>query len=264
MKNFTFKTTTFFCFVSLAFVLSSCEKTNFKFNNKLVGSITHVLWEDEHGVVTEVISYEYDNKNRIKKSDFMGDLVAHIYPDDNTIIFNSENDTSAIYLNDDGTVKESWQNLYSYKNGYLKTETSSYSPEYLATYNWENGKLKSVSGWATITYEYGTISNKPCSIDLFWIISNTVGTGRFDHMPNWILNNAGRFGKVPDKLISSCTYKRENPNPGELNYTIEQVFTYETDSDGYITKVYAKIKYNNELWYDGLLYEINYLGTFIK
>ena len=257
MRKFILRFTTVFC----ALMLVSCEQTpDFTINGKQVGSITHTFWDDVFwaGTETETVSYEYDNKNRIKKCDFIDHLLDFIYSDENTINIDFGNDIDTIYLNNDGTIKEAWQKLYSYKNGYLKTETSSYSQEYLATYNWENGNLKSIvvkflsgkfSGVTyTTTYEYSTISNKPCSIDLFWIISMG-GIVRFDHMLDFLLHNAGRFGKVPDKLISSYTITST-----ENNYTVN--FTYETDFEGYVTKIYGSIGGAASK----LLYEIEYLN----
>jgi len=94
--------------------------------------------------------------------------------------------------------------------------------------------------------EYETVNNKTCSVDLFWVtISFFTSTGRtfHSHIEDVFFHNAGRLGKVPDKHISSIS-------TASNNYS----FTYETDTEGYVTKIYISKNGGTSK----LLYEIEY------
>ena len=248
MRKITFKIATLCCI----FLFAACEQTSFTINGKLVSRI-NLVYEGGRDNAT----YEYDNKNRITKLKYLDEYIIAFplswnygYPNNKKIIIELDNYKDTINLNKDGTIKGTDVSGFTYENGYLKTGTRQdiiNNYYYNSNYNWENGKLNEIIENQTrdnnfyiytFTYEYGNINNKPCSIDLFWlVVSESYG------------HNAGRHGKVPDKLISSYTVV--STKNGNHVKTTNYAFTYETDTEGYITKIYRSIDGKpSELWFE--------------
>ena len=121
----------------------------------------------------------------------------------------------------------------TYANGYLqKTELSSL----ILYYTWDNGNMKTVTGTSefvllpdlspqtysfTSTYEYGTTPNKPSSIEL-------VSLPLADNFPR------GWYGKSSRYLPSKSTRTIMD----ELVHV--ETYRYETDEDGYVTKIFVR------------------------
>jgi len=258
MRKITFKIATLCCI----FLFAACEQTSFTINGKLVSRIIRF---DGSSDAINIFDYEYDNQNRIKNFKYEDakaiDFFCNFnynYSKKNKIAiegYGTMTITDTINLNKDGTIKDN----YTYENGYLKTANGGLTKH---TYSWENGYIKTIfvdyrdidgeDHYETVaTFEYG-INNKPCSIDLFWLPINFPVKSYFFHIGDNFFHNAGRFGKVPDRLISSIsTVTTKN---GIQTETSNVVYTYNTDTDGYITKVYVSTNGKPSK----LLYEIEY------
>jgi len=189
-----------------------------------------------------VFEFEYDARNRIKRMSLSGFNI-HLtfrYPTANTMkIKYSFGEDITFTLNKDGSLTSFMDEVLTYKNGYLhKTEDISKDGDYIRinTLTWNNGnvensvretkKISDPSSYEliTCTYEYGTIQNKPVSVELVFgfLIAN------FGLMPY------GSFGKTTLNMPAKITRQEMG-----FSYSSVKTFRYETDKDGYVTEIYS-------------------------
>jgi len=201
----------------------------------------------EGGKVT--IDYTYDNQNRPSKINFNGNSwMSFSYPSTDKIQIGENGTTLTFTLNNDGYVIKTDVDydgsLYEYLNGYLQKEIIEGKYGSSTHFTWGNSNLLSVicEDWEgkidTTTYSYGTLPNKESNIAP-WSPPTFEDFGLFLVLPsNW-------FGKTSKNLVSSMNY---NDSWGES-------YRYETNSNGYVTKVYTtSIKSGTE----SLKFEIQY------
>jgi len=206
---------------------------------KLVSRIDD-LRKDNH----RTFEYQYDTQNRLKTIIFTdesgSETITVTYPNTNTIFISPapmyEYGNATFTLNNNGYVgliSGQYDINITYINDYLhKVEVSDYSE----TYSWNNGNMTNVlettGSW---TLEYGNILNKPCSIDLGYLFISEIAA----YMPY------GWFGKSTINLPS----KRTRPDAYVLT------FRYETDSNGYPLKIFAKSGTDSERLYFSISYQ---------
>ena len=180
---------------------------------------------------TDVFNYTYDAQNRLIGVNYNGNSIVVTYPNATTAIydagvygkkfitaiFNSEGYVAQVNLSD-GTITV----MYEYENGYLKKTTYSDKDGTTAitTHTWKDGNLVStqeVEGWDTSTYNYtyGKTLNKESN----FVFHMPTPTPSLDEESNAFMPRTW-FGKQPQYLLSN--------------------YRYETNSSGYVTKVYEQ------------------------
>ena len=216
-------------------------------------------YQDSDGVATttveQSIEYRYDAQNRIAevivtaRNSIKGN-VFYNYPAENVMIasvteppygsitYALNNDGSLISMSEGDQLKQIW----TYANGYLqKTETysvfGSIPVTNTETYTWENGNVKTSllellfssdppSKYSlNFTYEYGSLRNKPSSIDF----------GRY-----YVGVPRGWYGKSVQNILSKTTLKREDGSQDVTSYR------YETDKKGFPLKIFMQEGGNSE------------------
>ncbi|MDR0436952.1 MAG: hypothetical protein LBH22_01475 [Bacteroidales bacterium] len=182
-------------------------------NLKLVSRIDH--YSEWSGLLSN--EFQYDAQNRVIKiisTSESGEgkgTTTITYPTANTIVFHEESGSSeTLTLNGDGSIVSTFGVTYAYDNGYLQKMTNTYNGNYTITYTWQNGNIKTVVMEEpsyppyTTEYEYGTVQNKPASMDFWYIVEG-------DFMPR------GWFGKsnanLPSKIISGGDSKPSDTKP---------------------------------------------------
>ena len=216
-------------------------------NNPTVKLVSYII------INGDILNYNYDAQNRLTSAVFHNNdtLATYTYVSANTIHVVWEGKKRILTLNSDGYIIKDQTNhgdyLFEYENDYLKK--SSYNnngkEESSSNFVWENGNLISEqykdefgSVIRTETYSYGTIPYKatnisPCAMPMM----------EYD----WILPTS-YFGKrTPQYLVSSIVinsiYEYENGKSSS--------YRYETNANGYVTKVYVKEDtQEEELWYE--------------
>ena len=189
--------------------------------------------------------YHYDNQNRITSITFNGNAYMTItYPDANTIRIDVGGDFSFIFTkNNDGYVTKYgyiFNNLgitplaetFEYENGYLKKyeyESGEYSDYGYFHCVWENANLISDG---KNSYSYGTTLFKETNIAPYFNFAYIPFYGQIPIPISW-------FGKTSKNLMETLTYTE-----GEDAYISS--YTYETNAEGYVTKVFN----NGELEYE--------------
>jgi transglutaminase/protease-like cytokinesis protein 3 len=201
----------------------------------IVSSIVDV-WNEE------TITFMYDAQNRLSSVNWGGDNGTISYPSNNSIRVIMWGSEYMFTLNNDGYIVkccvegECWN--YEYENGYLKREV--YDDGGYINYTWENGNLKSrqdSDGYST-TYTYGATPYKKANIAPYSLPPSSL-LEEGDMMIYFILPEA-YFGKRSKNLLTSVS-------------TYNTKYRYQTNSDGYVTKVYSD-------WGEGeeLRFEIRY------
>jgi len=203
----------------------------------IVSSITDV-WNEE------AIYFTYDAQNRLTSVNWDGNYYTITYPSSNSIRVIMEGTEFMYTLNNDGNIVkccvegECWN--YEYENGYLKRELHD-NGDYIINYIWENGNLKSKQedGYST-TYSYGSTPYKEANIAPYSLPpSGFLEEG--DSYLNFILPKA-YFGKQSKNLVTS-----KNTN---IPYGDNATYRYQTNSDGYVTKVYTDWGWGEELRFE--------------
>ena len=227
---------------------------------RLVSSV-YYFESIESGAAT--YNYEYDSQNRISKITVTGGSQLNrgvwtvTYPSSNTIKYNNpEKYYFDLTKNSQGYVSKYEGNItgtmtkedHEYENGYLTKSTVTKEMPFVGnlitniTLTWNNGKLDvienitsgSVNHFKKFTYSYTTIPYKECSV--------TPWHQRDVFIPPYL------SGKISPNLVSSV--KEEDSVLGTTTTT----YRYETDANGYVTKVHAKINAETEY----LLYDVKY------
>jgi len=182
-------------------------------------------------------NFTYDAQNRLSSIDFGYTVVQITYPSANTLRAIFEGEEWIFTLNNDGHIvkmkyPDGNEELYEYENGYLKKTEGSIN------WIWENGNLKSVQwdggGW---TFSYNATISKETNIAPWTTPMLGVGgfyEGFYAYFPS------AYFGKSSKNLVSSVNGRG--------------TYRYETNLDGYVTKVYEKLDGSAEK----LLCEIQY------
>ena len=209
-------------------------------NVRLVKEV--VFFNDEY-----IVEYDYDAQNRITKISGVGYGGSYMstfsYPSVNTMFVHSSDGTETIMLNNDGSIRLNGEESYTYVNGYLQKEEWSWNPNSgyegdiataTRTYTWENENITkyvydlqySVTSeynrtWTGI-HEYGELPNKATSIDFGHFLLQGDGIPYPPH---------GWWGKSIAKLPTKASVMGD----GRL---VLVSYRYETDAEGYITKVY--------------------------
>jgi hypothetical protein len=216
------------------------------------GLVTYLYTSNEGGVT---YNYEYDNQNRITKVTISGGVLAGVmnttYPSANTIRYDHSSKGYYYILTkgSNGYVTGYEGNLsgfemkqtLDYVDGFLsKTTTNTGLATVVNTYTWSNGRLNTIEyaalGLAVnkTTFSYGTTPNKESSISP-WVTS---------HLGNTFTPTAF-CGKMSPNLVTSETWT----NPAK-----SVTYRYETNAEGYVTKVYT----NENSAAEALLYEVRY------
>jgi hypothetical protein len=177
------------------------------------------------------VDFVYDAQNRLSSIKYESEHIITItYPSTNTIIANDGYEEYVFTLNNDGYVvkikrSSGFEELFEYENGYLKKGTGDGGGG--ANCIWENGNLKSVqleNYGETFTYSYNTNLSKLANISSWTTPMLVIGDGGeffYHFFPS------AYFGKSSKNLVSSVSRN------GNL-----QNCRYETNTDGYVTKVY--------------------------
>ena len=195
----------------------------------------------------DTYTYTYDSQNRmttITKNN--GTAYKVTYPSANTVVYDMVNNTYTLTLNSDGRVIK-WQDngtmtqAYEYDNGYFKKHTVTAVGIVTQTdsYIWSGNNVDvrdrdALAGKSKTTFTYATTSNKTSNIAPWSVTS----------YGSWYIP-ADCWGKRTQYLVS--TEKQDNPS-------VTTTYRYETDKDGYVTKVYTKVDNGVEK----LLFEAKY------
>ncbi len=202
-------------------------------------------------------NYEYDNQNRLTKITVTGSNNNGVwnvtYPTSNTIRYVKGNDSFFFTKNSQGYVTyyeanvlgvKATQNL-EYANGYLtKTSAESMGLTINQTFVWNSGKLDAIESRSAglvidkITFTYTSRANKEGYISP-WTMSEENGNR---YCP------ASWSGKMSPNLVATKTNERFMIGTTTISYR------YDINTDGYVTKVYAKENAGAEY----LLYEVKY------
>ena len=235
-------------FVIAVFALSaaftSCDKNNDDDNkgNSDIALVSRILLYGE-------IPYDftYDAQNRLSSIDFGYTVVPITYPSANTMVAIFLEKEFVFTLNNDGNIvkmrdPDGYEYLYEYKNGYLvKATEGSWETNWI----WENENLISVP-WegGGETYTYSTILSKETNIAP-WTTPMLLICGHGDAFYTFF--PAIYFGKSSKYLVSSAIRDDD-----------QREYRYETNADGYVTKVYEpRVDDDGNTW-ENLLYEIQY------
>ena len=195
----------------------------------------------------DTYTYTYDSQNRISQiSKNNGKVYKVTYPSANTIVYDMTDNIFTLTLNSDGRVIK-WQDagtvnqVYEYDNGYFKkhTVTAAGIVTQADTYIWNGNNVDArdrveLTSKSKTTFTYTTTSNKTCNIAPWSVTS----------YGSWYIP-ADCWGKRTQYLMS--TEKQDNPST-------TTTYRYETDKDGYVTKVYTKVDNGAEK----LLFEAKY------
>jgi hypothetical protein len=213
------------------------------------------LFTSERDVSDCTYNYEYDSQNRLSKITAAGGANAGVwnvtYPTASTIRYQNGDKYQLLTKNSQGYVTNFESNnpmsitqVLEYENGYLsKTTTVAMGITTINNYTWSNGILNVIeqrmSGIVVkkSTFSYNTTANKECYISP-WVTS---------HQGNWY-SPTSFCGKMSPNLASSEA--QEMIMMGTTNIT----YRYETDAQGYVTKVHVKEGSGSE----SLLYEVRY------
>ena len=220
---------------------------------KLVSSIvpysySPITHENKPGLPTE---YQYDAQKRlIKITENVTSTISYVttftYPSANTIIRTKEWNEYTLTLNDDGSIASGididggMTYTYTYLNGYLQKGVWG---DYTNTFTWQNGNIKTFSTVymsyppSTYEYEYSTMQNKPTSIDLG--VDLTMKQGFIEEAVR------GWHGKSTANLISKMIVSGGH----------SETYRYETDSDGYVLKIFLNDGSNPEYLYRVINYQ---------
>jgi len=218
--------------------------------------------------------FDYDAQNRITKMSHRVYSINYSYPTANTIIMNIifadtpplPIEPATFRLNDDGSFAA--EEGFSYTNGYLQKivmDTKVQTEELVEdgtiiqpseihygtmniTCSWSNGNIVTMTEKSTFptvplyntdrtfTVEYGTTPNKPTSIDLayaFVVFKDFMGAVHY-----------GWLGKSTQYLPTKVMYGS--------NYVVN--YRYETNSEGYVVKIFRKEDSGNEQLYCTISY----------
>jgi len=219
---------------------------------RLVSSITQYGNNDEGEATFTRTEYSYDNLNRITEMTSIAEGITsrlfYSYPEENIMLLETSDllySSITYILNDDGSIS-SYSNgdkimeVCTYSNGFLqKKETDigfeSSQSKSIENFTWENGTITSAEVIShaqliftyTLTYEYGEIENKLCSID-FYLTD--------------FISPRGWYGKSIPYMPSKITFHSDLNGSGQSVST----YRYEIDEKGYITKIFVKLNDNNE------------------
>jgi len=190
----------------------------------------------ENEELFESFEFNYDTKNRPVeiKYQHIDAVFCYSYPTENTVVVTVGDELiDTITLNSDGGVAVP---EIVYENGGLKE----FKIGGVLNFEWKDGNIKTITYnnssneiLRTTTYEYTVTKNKQVSID-FMLFTILVYGGNIDGgvLPyKW-------YGKSTENLLSKVTSKRTDEKDVVKN------FSYETDADGYVTKIYA----DSSLW----------------
>jgi hypothetical protein len=205
---------------------------------------------DAQGRMAEIaIDYLYDAENPgIWKERYSypdaGTVVITYFGDTNYdgIIDSNDNYVETAILNESGYMVSLKGNAsdrelkFTYTEGYLTKiqaidkDTEKYY-EYIA-YKWQDGCLASWQNRDTdghegdvYTYAYNSKTlNKPCSIDLLWLITEEE------------IKPLNLLGKYSQYLPDTGAFRDENGHFDDVTTT----FRYERDGNGYVTKIFKK------------------------
>ena len=224
---------------------ASCEKDNGNDENsvqKLVKSITYMESPDYPLVTT----FEYDENGRVIRSEWIEEgfsmIIADITYKDNMIIETAPGyikyqvkEEYIHYLNDDGYVIKT-----EYKD-YWSDET--YNTTTSQTYEYENGKVTKANGDG-YSYEFQWQDNDMVKISL----GNTVKSITYSTIDNkFNINILSQFDfqtgigfdrSTKISMFGSATYSFKGTVSKHLPQIIDgEVYSYELDSDGYVTTI---------------------------
>jgi hypothetical protein len=241
--------------------ISRIDRYN-EYQQKLISSA--VTYDDQGRIAEVAIDYPYqEDPDWVRRESYS-------YPDAGTVVITYFGDTNqdGIINSDDGYVATATLN----ENGYvaslqanlLDTEsrlayTDGYLTKILTTnrytgtnfdytvYDWKDGSLASwqncdTDGWKGNLYTYAYDSktlNQPCSIDLFWLVIDE------DTNPLNLLGKSSQY--LPD--IESIQ------DEDGLYRAVLTTYRYETDGDGYVTKIFVKKKGDDT---ESLKYQLTY------
>jgi YD repeat-containing protein len=249
------------CLAAAMVLFSGCEKDNDPDNpdNPTNPTIRLVVYLYDAAEGSGTYNYEYDNQNRLTKITATGGEHAGVwtvtYPSSTTARYVNASDNMLFTKNNQGYTVKYEANVkgvkvnqdLEYTDGYLtKTTNEIAGVTIINTYVWSNGKLDALEMRMPLLptpvekaiFAYTTTPNKECSISP-WTISHDAG--------NWMCP-ASWAGKMSPNLVSSKTTERLMMGSSTTTYR------YETDEQGYVTKVYAKEGAAAEF----LLYEFKY------
>jgi hypothetical protein len=206
-------------------------------------------------------SPDWEWKERYSYPD-AGTLVITYFGDTNYdgIINSDDNYVETASLNESGYMVSLKGNVtdreskFTYTDGYLtKTQTINKETEkyykYIA-YEWQDGCLASWQNRDTdgqkgdlYTYTYGSkIQNKPCSIDLLWLITEE------------IIQPSNLLGKNSQYLPDAGAFRDEKGVYDDVTTT----YRYERDDNGYVTKIFKKTEGDDT---ERLKYQLTYLAA---
>ena len=213
---------------------------------RLVSKIEYYENNDNGVSLYQTVEYRYDEQNRITEmtiTDENGISVSSvlIHPAENNMESITEYGNTIYTLNSDGSIA-SWSNdgqllgTCTYFNNYLLKREYSMEFETLTrltaeTCTWENGNITTAvieqsyfpdSPWGysmTLNYEYGSIQNKPVSVEFFLI--------DFSAPRGW-------YGKSILNLPSKVTIQSEFGSDVVTNYR------FETDKKGYPIRLFLR------------------------
>ena len=218
---------------------------------RLISRIEHYQDNGSGVALYQMVEYRYDSQDRMTEMKITGEdgittQGVFSYPA-NSLAFGS-----AIYtLNSDGSIA-SWSTgdlltgTCTYSNGYLKqreyyvefeTIPGIISGTTTETYTWEQGNIATIaieqsypgaSPWTyslSLIFEYGSIQNRPCSID-FFLTDFSVPKG-------W-------YGK-PIRYLPFKWISRSESGADDIS-----IYRYETDSRGYPTRIFVQTNGEDE------------------
>jgi hypothetical protein len=180
----------------------------------------------------ETFDYTYDAQNRVTAIKLDGEPFLTFTYTSNTVRVGGEGSLGEVYtLNSDGSASkceissEKYTENFEYENGYLKKITTSEGRTFNCT--WSDGNLVSVGN---VTYTYGTDLYKEANVTPYTPLI---------------------WGEINDCYPSAWRGKRSKNLPTAEG---DETYRYETNANGYVTKVYTRYKGGKE----ELLWEIQY------
>jgi hypothetical protein len=187
--------------------------------------------------------FTYDTQNRVTSISGSESSIPITYPSANTMVAIFEGEEWIFTLNSDGHIvkmryPDGYEQTYEYEYGYLKKGED-------VDWIWENGNLVSVP-WegGGETYTYSTILSKETNIAP-WTTPMLLICGHGEAFYRFFPSTY--FGKSSKYLVSSVT-RDDN----------QREYRYETNADGYVTKVYQPWVDDDGNTWENLLYEIQY------
>ena len=215
---------------------------------RLVSKIEHYENDGNDVMLSEIVEYRYDKQNRISEMTVTGETgvnkVVFSYPSENimvcgsiTYMLNSDGTIASLSNGDQSMVTSTYSNGYLMKRDYyMEFETISMAST--ETYTWENGNITSMvieqsyltdPSWsisATLIFEYGSIQQKPCSIE-FYLFTVSIPRGWY-----------GKTVKnLPSKVITQSDFGSD----------VVTTYRYEIDDKGYPTKIFVQENEEEEL-----------------